>query len=593
MATTVQVLAPNGRRQNVKVTPNTSILQIIEEVCTKQDFNTEEYDLKHHRTILDVNVPIRYSNLPNNAKLELVKAAKPRKVSDVCIALQLESNERLQHTFHPHTSLWEILEYWDNEETQPSRTKLTQVPDETCVPPLQPICIYMTKELIGEKCLRKTTIKSLGLTGGKSIIRFVYRSTEIPKEETTAPKPARQTSTEKTKPVPSPSIETQEKTMTQSAQQEVATPMETEPSTTQSSTKSKNESASKSTSSTSASASSPKPMDVEALEKIELTAEQEEQAMIMGRSLAQAIFRHRLEEEEEEERKRQAQKRQRELHLQRQREKEIERRQKELESVSPRESFANFKFPEETKGQTLFVNEHSSLSGRAEPCDREPLVFNPDADVPRESTTTDEIPDDFFEVTIDDVKNMYSDLQHGRAQFDEQPMMTKSMREMQTLRMLEKYPKVVIRIHFPDRLVLQGIFRPLEPVQALVQFVKSHLDDQKLKFYLYTTPPKVVLKDHKKSLYEAKLVPAANVYFGCETQPEQYLTSSLLQEVTTPTQADIKFATVSTLQQMEDDTKSKEAKKTTQTKRSSAASPTTAGPSSGDKLPKWFKIGKK
>ncbi|KTG00209.1 hypothetical protein cypCar_00046589 [Cyprinus carpio] len=43
---TVSVLTPNGRRQTVKVSANTPLLQVLEDVCKKHGFNPEEHGLK-------------------------------------------------------------------------------------------------------------------------------------------------------------------------------------------------------------------------------------------------------------------------------------------------------------------------------------------------------------------------------------------------------------------------------------------------------------------------------------------------------------------------------------------------------------------
>lgn len=61
-----------------------------------------------------MSLSIRYANLANNAKLELVKAATSRAVQDITIALQLEDGTRLQEKFPPHTTLWEIMRHWEN-----------------------------------------------------------------------------------------------------------------------------------------------------------------------------------------------------------------------------------------------------------------------------------------------------------------------------------------------------------------------------------------------------------------------------------------------------------------------------------------------
>ena len=41
----ITVLCPNARRQQVKVEPNLKILQIIEEVCKKQGLNSDDYEI--------------------------------------------------------------------------------------------------------------------------------------------------------------------------------------------------------------------------------------------------------------------------------------------------------------------------------------------------------------------------------------------------------------------------------------------------------------------------------------------------------------------------------------------------------------------
>ena len=69
---------------------------------------------RHGRKTLDVTLSVRYANLPNNAKLELVKSEQSREESEVLIALQLENGERLQQSFSPGTTLWEILAHWEN-----------------------------------------------------------------------------------------------------------------------------------------------------------------------------------------------------------------------------------------------------------------------------------------------------------------------------------------------------------------------------------------------------------------------------------------------------------------------------------------------
>ncbi|RLU23042.1 hypothetical protein DMN91_005320 [Ooceraea biroi] len=97
----VTVLAPNGRRQNVKVTINTTILQVLEEVCQKQGYSVDDYDIKHNRQILDPNTIFRFTGLPNNAQLEMVACKKARSVSNVTIGIQPENGERVMRECSP------------------------------------------------------------------------------------------------------------------------------------------------------------------------------------------------------------------------------------------------------------------------------------------------------------------------------------------------------------------------------------------------------------------------------------------------------------------------------------------------------------
>ena len=56
-------------------------------------------------------------------------------------------------------------------------------------------------------------------------------------------------------------------------------------------------------------------------------------------------------------------------------------------------------------------------------------------------------------------------------------------------------------------------------VRAIVLFIREHLDNPNMKFHLYTSPPKSVLRGGKRTLEEAGLVPAAVIYFGTDDPP--------------------------------------------------------------------------
>ena len=68
--------------------------------------------------------------------------------------------------------------------------------------------------------------------------------------------------------------------------------------------------------------------------------------------------------------------------------------------------------------------------------------------------------------------------------------------------------------------ILQALFYPEEPVSNLMEFARANLIFPQLEqsdFYLYTSPPRVVLSDLKKPLSAYDLAPAAYVYLGHRT----------------------------------------------------------------------------
>uniref|UniRef100_A0A673K304 TUG ubiquitin-like domain-containing protein n=1 Tax=Sinocyclocheilus rhinocerous TaxID=307959 RepID=A0A673K304_9TELE len=134
----VSVLTPNGRRQTVKVSANTPLLQVLEDVCKKHGFNPEEHGLKFQRIVLDLSLQWRFASLPNNAKLEMVVCSRPQTGAEsaVRIALQMEDGSRLQGSFSSGQSLWDLLTHFPQ----------TRTPDLDASGPT-PVCVYMRDEV--------------------------------------------------------------------------------------------------------------------------------------------------------------------------------------------------------------------------------------------------------------------------------------------------------------------------------------------------------------------------------------------------------------------------------------------------------------
>ncbi|NWI02558.1 ASPC1 protein, partial [Tichodroma muraria] len=174
--------------------------------------------------------------------------------------------------------------------------------------------------------------------------------------------------------------------------------------------------------------------------------------------------------------------------------------------------------------------------------EREPLICHLDL-LEQLPDDPEELPDEFFEVTVDDVRKRLAQLQNERQvpfllkRLEEAPLMTKSLKESQLKEKLEHYPKVVVlRVRFPDRHVLQGFFHPTETVGILRDFVRSHLADAELPFYLFVAPPRIILNDENLTLFEVRTHTWALILSAC------YLKSDLLSSAVSPSAADLLVA---------------------------------------------------
>ncbi|XP_050726349.1 tether containing UBX domain for GLUT4-like [Eriocheir sinensis] len=168
----VTVLCPNGRRVNVKVTPNTSVLQIIEEASLKHSLNPDHYDLVHLRRALDTGSSVRHAGLPNRCQLEMVEAAVPRSPANVTVHIATETGLRLVHDFPCTTTLWDILEY-HKQNSDVSEDFLPPVDSHKEV-----VLVYAMRRISCPE-LTKVTLRTLGIMSGKCMLRHSVQSTSL------------------------------------------------------------------------------------------------------------------------------------------------------------------------------------------------------------------------------------------------------------------------------------------------------------------------------------------------------------------------------------------------------------------------------
>ncbi|XP_006987725.1 tether containing UBX domain for GLUT4 isoform X1 [Peromyscus maniculatus bairdii] len=476
----VSVLAPNGRRHTVKVTPSTVLLQVLEDTCRRQDFNPSEYDLKFQRTVLDLSLQWRFANLPNNAKLEMVPASRSREGPEnvIRIALQLDDGSRLQDTFCSRQTLWELLSHFVQ-----TRERLQQLGERT------PVCVYMRDEVTGRAALQSTTLQSLGLTGGSATIRFVIKQYDTMGRQ---------------EPIAVRSKAPGSPTSSMSADQASSSPL-LPLNSGEFSRGDLNHQGDASTSGTSL-GSVPKPADAQAKQS---TKESASAPFVPFSGGGQRLGGP-------------------------------------SGSVRPLTS-PSAKSPKSFSGPGGPSKPKKSKPGEETqqepepPVDRDPVVCHPDLEDLLQPWPA-EVPDEFFEVTVDDVRRRLAQLKSERKRLEEAPLVTKAFREAQMKEKLERYPKVALRVLFPDRYILQGFFRPSETVGDLRDFVRSHLGNPELSFYLFIAPPKMVLDDHTLTLFQANLFPAALVHFGAEETTGLYLEPGLLEHTVSPSTADVLVA---------------------------------------------------
>ncbi|KAK5982882.1 TUG-UBL1 domain-containing protein [Trichostrongylus colubriformis] len=159
----VTVLCPNARRCPVKVTPTMLMRQVLDEVCLKNGFDAEEYQLSNQNRNVDLALPFRLTGLPNNATLEMVYVARSALKPKATIALQLPNGSRLENEFPISTSLYEVLAFF----SQLCDEDLTATSSSST-----PTCSYMNRQYAGPFELQRTTLSSIGISSGKCLIRY-------------------------------------------------------------------------------------------------------------------------------------------------------------------------------------------------------------------------------------------------------------------------------------------------------------------------------------------------------------------------------------------------------------------------------------
>ncbi|GBL76252.1 Tether containing UBX domain for GLUT4 [Araneus ventricosus] len=455
------------------------ICNILEEACKKQKINPSDFDIRHYSRILDLSLPIRFANIPNNAQLELQPASRSRADSLVTVALQLESGERITKDFPPSATVYDVLEQSLKSES-------------ICVEEIgEPACIYMRQKIIGD-AIKSTTLRSLGLTSGKAIIRLLYRNPEVLEEQAheTAPLTAH------------PPLEIG-----------VWDSRDYKP------------------------PDSPVPEQIKKQARLENAAVEQKSSIYQSEGKGNKLDAEIVQQERTEP-----------MDINDNENSSKEEGWPSLDECDDNSSitsFASFQKEENVveNTETDISDQKSSMSCDSETQDdveeigeiiyiggRHAVVYSLD-DITEVKKA--DLPDEFFELTVNEARYLLESYRKERLELENQPLLTKDQRQRQVLDKLAQYKKTVIRVYFPERLVLQAVFQTTETVQDVQDFVRNYLEDRHLNFYLYITPPKEKLNP-SKSLIETMLIPAAVIYFGCDIQLPSYLVGNLREKLSDP-----------------------------------------------------------
>ncbi|XP_075224599.1 tether containing UBX domain for GLUT4 [Lycorma delicatula] len=446
----VVVLMPNGRRESLKVNLDSSVLQILEDVCKKHGFSSKDFALKHQRNVLDPASVIRFCSLPNNAFLEVVPSTRQSQDSIVILSLQVDGeDERIMGEFLSDSSLEDVLLRLVPKFVEHSDKRV-------------PVVVYMRREIVGLDALKITTLRTLGLTSGRALLRLTTRDKEEhPDLQCTGGLVLSRSLSEKRDKSPSRSSSRDEPVK--------RTTDESVPSCQKRTSK--------------------------PIPAAEIITAAQVVSSVIHRASESKVTKGSTSNSPQGKSK--------EISFSKNKSADRSKSPSPMEVVKEKEKIFNLedvKYLDQRNG-LVFQMQDSNCSFSAE------------------------LPDSFFDVTIDDVRLLMRDLKRNRESMEQAPLQTEQLRKIEIENKIKLYDKTVLRIQFPDRLILQGVFEPSDTVADVYNFVKSYIIDPDSDFYLYTAPPKRILP-LEDTLFAVGCVPCAKIYFSYSNQSSEGSTTA-------------------------------------------------------------------
>ncbi|XP_026316157.1 UBX domain-containing protein 6 [Hyposmocoma kahamanoa] len=151
--------------------------------------------------------------------------------------------------------------------------------------------------------------------------------------------------------------------------------------------------------------------------------------------------------------------------------------------------------------------------------------------LPSQAATKVQLPPTFYALTPEELKREHQ--LRTEALEKSQMLRTKAMREKDEIREMRKYKFAIIRVRFPDGILLQGTFSVYERYHEIHDFVAENLEHSDLPFILNTpTGHKLLLEeDANKTLIDLRLVPATVLTFAWH--------SSVIEEINNSPNKDV------------------------------------------------------
>ncbi|XP_055936378.1 UBX domain-containing protein 6-like [Argiope bruennichi] len=147
---------------------------------------------------------------------------------------------------------------------------------------------------------------------------------------------------------------------------------------------------------------------------------------------------------------------------------------------------------------------------------------------PAQAAAQINLPDDFFYLSAEEVKREQSEKSETVELMTQ--LRTREMRERDAIKELHVYKYTLIRIRFPDGIILQGTFYVHERLSAVKQFIAENLCNPEQEFHLLL-PGGSKLTEDSNSLMELKLVPAVLLNFLWTDGPSNSNSSFLKPDI--------------------------------------------------------------